>query len=105
MPAKSPKPTRAKARVMYHSDCVNPFAGMRQDRNEYYFRPVVVTPCATLKQARAKARWEQKERESKYRVILRTICYVRYGTSDACLEIDKQQARAVLALIDGGEGK
>lgn len=51
-PTPTKPPRMSKGRVMYHSDCVNPFAGMRQDKNEFYDKPVAVLPCRTAREAK-----------------------------------------------------
>ena len=52
----TPKNALPKARVMYcwhHEGVNNPFAGMRQDPNEFYETPCAVLPFRTVREARA----------------------------------------------------
>lgn len=72
-------------------------------KSEVADQPYLVLPfCSPATAKRALKFWRGTE-EVRYKRILAEICFARYGNSYACLEVDRQQARAVLSIVCGGE--
>jgi hypothetical protein len=92
---------------MYHTGCINPFAGMRQDKNDFYENPVVCIPCRTAQQARKIAKFWNMTEEERVGIATKACYRDVFGESWEYRSHQQEKtatsvARAVLAAITGG---